>query len=110
MRFLGTFLSNPIDVPAVVVRHLAAQLSIADPELAHQYLERPASHREHAGDIQRRLGYKDFSDQPEHFRLVRWLYGRSWLSTERPSVLFDLTTAAWSRGRCSSQASPSLPA
>ena len=72
VRFLGTFLSDPTDVPAVVSKHLATQLSIADPACARQYLERPATHREHAGDIQRRYGYMDFSDQPEHLRLVRW--------------------------------------
>ncbi len=93
VRFLGTFLSDPTDVPAVVSRHLASQLSIADPTCAGQYLERPATHREHAGEIQRRYGYTDFSDQPEHLRLVRWLYTRAWLSAERPSILFDLTTA-----------------
>jgi hypothetical protein len=93
VRLLGTFLSDPIAVPAVVIKHLAAQLSIDDPASANQYLERPATHREHAGEIQRRHGYKDFSDQPGHLRLVRWLYSRAWLSTERPSVLFDLTTA-----------------
>ena len=93
VRFLGTFLSDPTDVPAVVTKHLAAQLSISDPACARQYLERPATHREHAGEIQGRHRYKDFSDQPDHLRLVRWLYSRAWLSAERPSVLFDLATA-----------------
>lgn len=93
VRFLGTFLSNPLDVPQGVVKHLAAQLSIGDPSCIGQYLDRPATHREHAGEIQVRLGYRDFTAQPEHFRLVRWMYARTWLSAERPTVLFDLVTA-----------------
>ncbi len=93
VRFLGTVLSDPTDVPLGVVMHLAAQLSIAEPACVRRYLERPATHREHAGEIQRHLSYRDFSAQPEHFRLVRWLYTRTWLSAERPTVLFDLTTA-----------------
>jgi hypothetical protein len=75
------------------VKHLAAQLSVADPACLKRYLNRPASHREHAGEIQRRLGYRDFNDLSERFRLLRWLYTRAWLSAERPTVLFDLTTA-----------------
>jgi hypothetical protein len=92
VRFLGTFLSDPGNLPPGVVKHLAAQLS-ADPACLRRYLNRPSSHREHAGEIQCHLGYRDFSDQPGHFRLLRWLYTRAWLSAERPTVLFDLTTA-----------------
>jgi len=93
VRFLGTFLSDPTDVPPGVVKHLAAQLSVADTCCLKRYLDRPASHREHAGEIQRRLGYRDFNEPSERFRLLRWLYTRAWLSAERPTVLFDLTTA-----------------
>jgi TnpA family transposase len=93
VRFLGTFLSDPTDAPAGVVKHLAAQLAISDPFCLSRYRERPATHREHAGEIQRRLGYRDFSDEAENFRLIRWLYTRAWLSAERPIVLFDLATA-----------------
>src|SRR6266508_2590622 len=93
VRFLGTFLSDPTDAPAGVVKHLAAQLAISDPSCLSRYRERPATHREHAGEIQRRLGHRDFSDKAENFRLIRWLYTRAWLSAERPIVLFDLATA-----------------
>jgi hypothetical protein len=92
-RFLGTFLADPTDVPSGVVAHLGRQLGVADPTSLARYLDRPATHREHAGEIRRRYGYRDFADQPEHFRLVRWLYARAWLSAERPSLLFDLATA-----------------
>ena len=40
VRFLGTFLSNPIDVPPGVLSHLAAQLAIADPDCVSQYTGR----------------------------------------------------------------------
>lgn len=93
VRFLGTFLTSPTDVPASAVAYIAAQLSIADLGCLTLYLERPTTHREHAGEIQQRYSYRDFSEQPEHWRLVRWLYERAWLSAERPSILFDLATA-----------------
>jgi len=93
VRFLRTFLVDPRGVPPAAVAYLAGQLNIADPTCLERYLDRPATHREHTAEIRRRYGYLDFSDQPEHFRLVRWLHARSWLSNERPSVLFDLATA-----------------
>src|SRR5712691_11312374 len=93
VRFLGTFLVDPRDVPPAAVVYLAGQLDIADHTSLERYLDRPATHREHTADIRRRYGYRDFGEQPEHFRLVRWLHARAWLSSERPSVLFDLATA-----------------
>jgi len=93
VRFLGTFLPDPTAVPDGVVRHLAAQLGIADPTCLAQYGARATTWREHAGVIRQVYGYRDFADQPDHFQLVRWLYARAWLSAERPSVLFDLATA-----------------
>ncbi len=91
-RFLGTFLPDPTDVPAGVIAHVAAQLDLpATTDLAPY---RTGDARwDHAAEIRQRFGYRDFSEQPEHFRLVQWLYTRAWLSAERPSVLFDLATA-----------------
>jgi TnpA family transposase len=93
VRFLGTFLANPIEVPPGVVTHLSQQLDIADASCLPRYLHRPDTHFEHAQMIKTRYGYQDFHSHPEYFRLVRWLYSRAWLSAERPSVLFDLATA-----------------
>lgn len=93
LRFLSTFLPNPTDVPPQVVKHVALQIGITNTDCLIQYLSRETTHREHAEKIQKLYQYRDFTDQPEHFRLVRWLYARAWLTAERPSILFDLATA-----------------
>ncbi|MGB5631837.1 MAG: Tn3 family transposase, partial [Waterburya sp.] len=93
VRFLGTFLINPIDVPQGVVKYLASQLEIADVDCLPNYLSRPTTHWVHAQAIKKHYGYRDFSSQPEHWRIVRWLYQRAWIGGESPSMMFDLTTA-----------------
>src|SRR5438105_1666679 len=40
VRYLGTFLTDPTDVPATVVAFVAAQLGIAGPECLARYLDR----------------------------------------------------------------------
>jgi hypothetical protein len=93
VRFLGTFLTNPIDVPLSVVNYLANQLKIEELGCLHRYLDRPTTHWEHAQIIKGHYGYRDFNEQPCNWRTLRWLYQRAWIGGESPSVLFDLTTA-----------------
>jgi TnpA family transposase len=93
VRFLGTFLVDPTDVPPGVLAYLCRQLHIANPVCLRRYLARPSTHHDHASEIKQRYGYHDFHTSSVIFRLLRWLYNRAWLTTERPSVLFDFATA-----------------
>ena len=93
VRFLGTFLSDPTEVPPGAVVYVARQIGVKHPVCVVRYKERPATHREHAGEIQRVHGYRDFSQSTALLPFLRWIYSRAWLSAERPSVLFDLATA-----------------
>ena len=47
VRFLGTFLENPIDVRLGVIIYVATQLGISDIECLPRYLERSVTHWEH---------------------------------------------------------------
>lgn len=92
VRFLGTFLSDPTDIPHSVVLSLASQLNIADPTVLSRYREGQMRY-DHVHEIMQEYGYYDFASQPEHFRFLRWLYTRAWWSEERLTVLFDLAMA-----------------
>jgi TnpA family transposase len=92
VRFLGTFLDDPTDVPDAVVAHVARQLAIDDSACLARYGV-GETHWDHVREIKAAYGYRDFSDQPGHSRLIRWLYARAWVNAERPSLLFDLATA-----------------
>ncbi|MBG8556044.1 Tn3 family transposase [Hymenobacter guriensis] len=91
LRFLGTFLPDPFQVPAVVVDTLAAQLQLC-PAAWDDYRTRPSTWYEHQAHIVAYLDYRPFTGR-EGFRLARWLYAQVSTSTVRPSVLFDLATA-----------------
>jgi len=91
LRFLGTFLPEPTQVPAVVVQTLATQLGIDSAEFAG-YRKRPNTWHEHQPHILAYLGYQPY-DARQSFRLTRWLYAQVLTSTVRPSVLVDLATA-----------------
>lgn len=90
VRFLGTFLPDPGDVPSGVATYLAAQLGQAPPDL--ETYRAGETRWDHAQEIRAAFGYRDFGTLPEGFRLMRWLYAKAWMGSERPSVLFDLAT------------------
>lgn len=89
VRFLGTFLADPTDVPTVVVEYVAAQLGL-EPKDLKGYREKKARW-DHQAQIRQLYDYTAF-DPVQWFILARWPYTRSWLANERPIVLFDLAT------------------
>ncbi len=93
LRFLGTFLTDPVNVPVGVIAYVASQLRIANPQCIVRYAERIQTQQDHAQEIRQHYSYKEFADRRRGFALMRFLYARAWVGTERPSVLFDLATA-----------------
>ena len=91
VRFLGTFLDDPVDVPAGVAGDLARQLGIADPTCLAQYREGRVRWQ-HAREIRASFSHREFTELFVRFRLARWLYALCWTGTDRPSVLFDRAT------------------
>ncbi len=92
LRFLGTFLSDPVNIPVVVIAYMASQLKIKNAQCIVRYAERVQTQQDHAQEIRQHYGYKEFSDRQGGFALLRFLYARAWIGTERPSVLFDVAT------------------
>ena len=93
VRFLGTFLARPAEVPEIVARRVAKEVGVGDPGCLRIYAKREPTHREYAGEIQREYHYRDFSEPGAQAELLMWLDARAWATAERPSVLFDLATA-----------------
>lgn len=93
VRYLGTFLDDPIAVPSEVVQTLAYQLGISNLDTLPAY-GIGKQRWEHTARIQMSFGYSDITEPQVGFRLARWLYILCWTGTERPSILFD-RAAAW---------------
>jgi Domain of unknown function (DUF4158) len=92
VRYLGTFLDDPVAVPAEVVQTLAHQLEIVNLDTLPAY-GTGKQRWDHAARIQISFGYSDITEPIVGFRLTCWLYVLCWTGTERPSVLFDRAVA-----------------
>ena len=70
VRFLGTFLADLTEVPWGVVAHLARQLGIADTDGLRRYAT-GEKRWDHATEIRRCYGYRDFHEGSEASALSR---------------------------------------
>jgi len=61
LLFLGTFLTDPADVPTEVVDYLAEQLGIEDPSCVKAYRSREMTRLEHAREIRDAYGFVEFT-------------------------------------------------
>ncbi|PYD85186.1 Tn3 family transposase [Pseudomonas syringae pv. pisi] len=91
VRYLGTFLEDPLAVPQLVLRALAKQLRIEALDKASAY-SAGEQRWQHATEIRASYGYVEFTEPMIAFRLTRWLYALCWTGTDRPSVLFERAT------------------
>jgi len=92
VRYLGTFLDDPLAVPAPVLHTLARQLRIEAIDGTRDY-GTGEQRWEHAIEIRAAYGYVEITEPRAGFRLTRWLYALCWTGTDRPSVLFERATA-----------------
>jgi hypothetical protein len=86
VRYLGTFLPDPLDVPTVVLERLAGQLQIADPSCVKRYTERRTTPFEHREEIKAAYGLREFSEAEARF--ARWARSRAWNTGQGPKTIF----------------------
>ena len=86
VRYLGTFLPGPLDVPAVVLERLAGQLQIADPSCVKRYTERRTTPFEHREEIKAAYGLREFAEAEAEF--AQWARSRAWNTGQGPKTIF----------------------
>jgi hypothetical protein len=64
VRWLGTFLEDPLDVPGAVLDFVAAQLGLADPSVVKRYPGRVKTKSDHQQEIRRTYGLRHCVAQP----------------------------------------------
>lgn len=96
VRYLGTFLADPLDVPAGVLDSLAEQLQVDDASQVKRYTERRATRFGHQDEIREACGLKDFGTAEKDF--IRWVDARAWNTGDGPKTIFT-DGVGWLRSR-----------
>ena len=96
VRWLGTFLEDPLDVPDAVLAFVAAQLEVAAASRLKRYTERAKTRFEHQWEIRQASGLRAFAEAAAEF--AGWAAARSWTSGDGPKAIF-LDGMAWLRER-----------
>jgi hypothetical protein len=96
VRYLGTFLNDPLDVPTEVIDYVAEQLGIEDPSCVKRYTERRPTRFEHQEEIRRAYGLRDFA--AAEAELAAWIDARAWTTGDGPKAIFT-DAVAWLRER-----------
>ena len=96
VRWLGTFLTDPLDVPLAVLDYVAAQVEVADPSCVKRYTERQKTRLEHQWEIAQVGGFVSFASAQE--QLVERLDRRAWTTGDgrrrcSPTTAADLSNA-----------------
>jgi hypothetical protein len=72
--------------------YLARQLRID--QLSGFLIYRQSERRwDHAAEIRRHCGFREFNEASMQFRFNRWLYALCWTGTDRPCMMFDRATS-----------------
>ena len=96
VRWLGTFLEDPLDVPGEVLDFVAGQLGIANPAVVKRYTERAKTKSDHQQAIRWKYGLRDLADAEAE--LTEWVAARAWTSGDGPKAIF-LDAMTWLRER-----------
>ena len=93
VRFLGTYIADLLTIPDRTQQIILDQLRIAVSRDDLAAYNASDTFWDHQAAINEVYGYRAFHDVLPSYQFLRWLYARTWVGSERPSVLFDLSTA-----------------